>query len=129
MIIDDTYNSSPVACEFALKTLKEIKTVGRKIAILGDMRELGKYEIDAHRAIGNFAAERADILITVGLAAKFIADSAVNQMKAENVMSFDTSDEAKIKVQEIIREGDIILIKGSHAMQMEKIVEEISLRL
>ena len=63
--------------------------------------------------------------MTVGAAAKFIADSAANQMKLNSVFSFDTSDEAKEKIQEIIREGDVILVKGSHAMEMEKVVEEI----
>lgn len=134
VIIDDSYNASPVAVHAALDTLRDFAKAKssitgcpcRKIAVLGDMRELGKYEIDAHRTVGNFAAERADILITVGTAAKLIADSAANQMKTENIMSFDTSDVAKSKVQEIIKEGDIILVKGSRSMQMEKIVEEIS---
>ncbi len=134
IIIDDTYNASPLAMRAALDTLRAFTKAknsldgarkGRKIAVLGDMRELGKYEIEAHRAIGNLAGERADILVTVGAAAKFIADSAANQMKPGSIFSFETSDEAKAKIQEIIREGDVILVKGSHAMQMEKIVEEI----
>ncbi len=137
MLIDDTYNASPLAMHAALDTLRAFTKAknslenakrGRKIAVLGDMRELGKYEIEAHRAIGNLVGERADILVTVGAAAKFIADSAANQMKPGSIFSFDTSDEAKGKVQEIIREGDVVLVKGSHAMQMEKIVEEIAVR-
>jgi len=136
-IIDDTYNASPLAMCAALDTLRDFtkakNSLGgakrcRKVAVLGDMRELGKYEIEAHRAIGNLAGERADILVTVGTAAKFIADSAANQMKPGSIFSFDTSDEAKEKVQEIIREADVILVKGSHAMQMEKVVEEIAVR-
>ncbi len=136
-IIDDTYNASPLAMRAALDTLRDFtkakNSLGgakrcRKVAVLGDMRELGKYEIEAHRAIGNLVGERADILVTVGTAAKFIADSAANQMKPNSVFSFDTSDEAKAKIQEIIREGDVILVKGSHAMQMVKIVEEIAAR-
>ncbi len=135
-IIDDTYNASPLATRAALDTLRDFTKAknsisgtkkGRKIAVLGDMRELGKYEIEAHRAIGNLVGERADILVTVGTAAKFIADSAANQMKPNSVFSFDTSDEAKIKVQELIKEGDVILIKGSHSMRMEEIVKEISI--
>ncbi len=134
IVIDDTYNASPLSTRAALETLKDFAEAKkaiepgtfRKIAALGDMRELGKYQIGAHRAIGDLAAERADILITVGAVAKFIADSAANQMPKENILSFDTSDEAKIKVQEIIREGDIVLVKGSRAMRMEKIVEEIT---
>jgi UDP-N-acetylmuramoyl-tripeptide--D-alanyl-D-alanine ligase len=136
-ILDDSYNASPIAMHAALDTLRDFAKArdslsganpGRKIAVLGDMRELGKYEIEAHRAIGNLVGERADILITVGAAAKFIADSAANQMKPDFIFSFNTSDEAKVKVQEIIQEGDIILVKGSHSMEMIKIVEEITAR-
>ena len=130
-IIDDTYNASPLAVRAALDTLRDFTKAKnslsgakrcRKIAVLGDMRELGKYEIEAHRAIGNLVGERADILVTVGAAAKFIADSAANQMKLNSVFSFDTSDEAKEKIQEIIREGDVILVKGSHAMELMQVV-------
>lgn len=132
IIIDDTYNASPLSMHAALDTLRDFAKArgslaggGRKIAVLGDMRELGKYEIEAHRTIGNFAAERADILVTVGAAGKLIADSAANQMKTDSIFSFNTSDKAKAKVQEIIQEGDTILVKGSRAMEMEKIVDEI----
>jgi UDP-N-acetylmuramoyl-tripeptide--D-alanyl-D-alanine ligase len=132
-IIDDSYNASPLSVRAALDALRDFAKArssfsgirGRKIAVLGDMRELGKYEIEAHRAIGNLVGERANTLITVGAAAKFIADSAANQTKQGSIFSFNTADEAKTKVQEIIREGDVVLIKGSRAMQMEKIVEEI----
>ena len=133
VVIDDTYNASPLSTHAALDTLRDFtkarQTIGkngRRIAVLGDMRELGKYEANAHRAIGNLAAERCDILVTVGGAGKLIADSAGNQMPKENIISFDTSEEAKIRVQEIIREGDVVLVKGSRAMKMEKIVEEIA---
>lgn len=135
MIIDDTYNASPLAMHAALDTLRDFtkakNSLGgakkcRKVAVLGDMRELGKYEIEAHRAIGNLVGERTDILVTVGAAAKFIAESAANQMKPNSIFSFDTSDEAKLKVQELIKEGDVILVKGSHSMKMEEIVKEIS---
>ncbi len=135
-IIDDTYNSSPLSAHAALDTLGELgKALAglgglggkvRKIAVLGDMRELGKYQIEAHRAIGDLAGERADVLITVGAAAKFIADSAANQMPAERIMSFSTADEAKEKVKALIQAGDIVLVKGSRAMEMEKIVDEIN---
>ncbi|MBI4119191.1 MAG: hypothetical protein HY452_02935 [Parcubacteria group bacterium] len=134
MIIDDTYNASPLSTHAALDALRDFARAsrelghgGRRIAVLGDMRELGKYEVEAHRSIGNLAAERCDILITVGAAAKFIADSAANQMSRENIISFNTSDEAKLKVQEIVRDGDVVLVKGSRSMKMERIVEEIKI--
>ena len=124
IIIDDTYNSSPLSTHLALETLRELPSK-RKVAVLGDMLELGKYTIDAHKEAGNVAGTFADLLICVGLRAKFIAESAFNQMPAENIHTFETSDEAKIKVKELIKEGDLILVKGSQGIRMEKIVEEI----
>lgn len=133
-IIDDSYNASPIAVQAALDTLKKFgdsaielnEGKGRKIAILGDMKELGRYEIEAHQSIGNLAGQVVDVLVTVGAAAKFIADSAGNKMLKENIFSFSTSEEAKSKVRELIREGDIILIKGSRSMKMEEIAKEIT---
>ena len=132
-VIDDTYNASPLSMHAALDALRDFTKArkvlgikGRRIAVLGDMRELGKYEIEAHRAIGNLAAERCDILVTIGAAGKLIADSAANQMKSEQITSFNTSEDAKMKIQEIIQEGDVVLVKGSRAMEMEKIVKEIA---
>ena len=132
-IIDDSYNASPLSTQAALDTLKEFgdkmisKTgSGRKIAVLGDMKELGVFTEKAHRLIGNLAGEKTDYLFTVGRAAKFIADSAFNQMPKENIISFDLADEAGEQLKNFIQEGDIILVKGSRAMEMEKIVEAIT---
>src|SRR3989344_5641413 len=130
-IIDDTYNASPLSTHLALETLRDLPAgeVGlpgtRKIAMLGDMLELGKYTIQAHQEIGNMAGSFIDLLVCVGSRAKFIADSAFNQMPKENIYRFDTSDETKLKVKELINEGDLVLVKGSQGMRMEKIVEEI----
>ena len=124
LIIDDTYNASPLSTHLALETLKDLSGM-RKIAVLGDMLELGKYSIKAHQDVGNLAGSFVDLLICFGSRSKFIADSAFNQMPKENIHSFDTSDEAKLKVKELTREGDLILVKGSQGMRMEKIVEEI----
>jgi UDP-N-acetylmuramoyl-tripeptide--D-alanyl-D-alanine ligase len=123
-IIDDTYNSSPSATSLALSVLRELPAK-RRIVVLGDMLELGKYTIQAHQTVGNLIDGFFDILVCVGLRAKFIADSAANQMPKENIYTFETSDLAKKKVQDLIKEGDLILIKGSQGMRMEKIVEEI----
>ncbi len=123
-IIDDTYNAAPASMHLALETLKQLGA-GRKIAVLGDMLELGKYSIEAHRTAGNLAGEVADTLVCVGERARFIADSAANQMSAEHIFQFDTAHEAKVKVQELIKSGDVVLVKGSQGMRMERIVEEI----
>jgi len=130
LIIDDSYNASPLSSHAALDTLKEFgdKVIaknekGRKIAVLGDMKELGIFTEKAHRLVGNLAGERTEYLFTVGPAAKFIADSAFNQLPKENIMSFNDSVEAEEYLKSFIQEGDVVLVKGSRAMEMEKVVE------
>lgn len=128
-ILDDTYNSSPVAALAALEVLKDLPAE-RKIAVLGDMLELGKFTIDEHRKIGRKIKEdNIDLLVTVGPRARFIADEArAMGFSPEKIFEFANADEAKIPLQEKIKQGDLILIKGSQAMRMEKIVEEIMAR-
>ena len=121
IIIDDTYNASPASTYLALETLKEFS--GRKVVVLGDMLELGEFTEIAHREAGNFAASFADVLVCVGARMKFAADAAANQML--NIHTFETSEIAKQKVQELLQLGDLVLVKGSQGMRMEKIVEEI----
>lgn len=123
-VIDDTYNAAPASMHLALETLKFLPAK-RKIAVLGDMLELGEYSERAHREAGNFAGTVADWLIMVGPKSRFIADAVGNQMPKENIISFEHSSEAGKKVGEMIQEGDIILVKGSQGMRMEKVVEEI----
>lgn len=124
-VLDDSYNSSPLAVGAALEVLKDMPSK-RKIVALGDMLELGKYTIDEHRKVGRLVKDAADILFTVGPRSKFTAEEArIAGMNPENIFEFSTSDEAKGKIQEILQEGDLILIKGSQGTRMEKITEEI----
>ena len=130
-IIDDTYNASPASTHLALSVLRELSAV-RRIAVLGDMLELGKYTVQAHQTVGDLVGGFVDILICVGARAKFIADSARRNFGEgelggveERLYVFDTADMAKKKIQDVIKEGDLILIKGSQGMRMEKIIEEI----
>jgi len=127
-IIDDTYNASPLSMQEALDTLRDLPAT-RKIAVLGDMLELGKYSIEAHEAIGRLVGQIAEILVTVGPRAKFIAEAAKNSGLAENkILSFDTAAEAGRSVQELMKKGDLVLIKASRAVGLEKVVEEIKLQ-
>lgn len=124
-IIDDSYNASPASMKMALETIKNLEAK-RKIAVLGDMLELGKYTIEAHQNIGKLAKEAVDILITVGPRGKFIAEAALSEgMPKNHVLSFETNEETGPEVQKIIKKGDLILIKASRAMGLEKVVEEI----
>lgn len=124
-ILDDTYNASPTAMHAALDTLRDV--VGaRRIAVLGDMLEIGRFTIAAHQEVGVIAAPIVDILVTVGPRAKFIAQSAREQgMKSDSVFEFSSSKEAGKYVESMLREGDTVLVKGSQSMRMERAVEEI----
>jgi len=127
-IIDDTYNSSPFACESALKTLKEIKNQFRKIAVLGDMLELGKHTIDAHKNIGVIAKENCDVLVVVGPRAQAIKEGAFEAgMNNTNIYEFLNSSEAGDFMETFIKKGDLILVKGSQGMRMERVCEAIIL--
>jgi UDP-N-acetylmuramoyl-tripeptide--D-alanyl-D-alanine ligase len=127
LIIDDTYNSSPFACESALRTLGEVKSK-RKIAILGDMLELGKHTIEAHKNIGKVAYENVDVLIVVGPRASSIKEGAIEAgMKEKNIYEFATSLEAGDFAKTFVQKGDLVLVKGSQGMRMERAVESILL--
>ena len=123
-IIDDSYNASPVAMRVALEVLEGLP-VGRKVAVLGDMLELGEYTIQAHEQVGQIVAKVVDVLVCVGERAKLIAAEARKQISTENVKEFNNSLEAAKVVQELIQSGDFVLVKGSQGMRMERVVEEI----
>lgn len=128
LIIDDSYNSSPFACKAALQTLQEVKSVGRKIAVLGDMLELGKHTIEAHKNIGTIVKETVDILIVVGPRAKAIKEGALEAgMSEESISEFLNSSEVAEFMKTFVQKGDLILIKGSQGMRMERIMEAILL--
>ncbi|MFZ2205427.1 MAG: UDP-N-acetylmuramoyl-tripeptide--D-alanyl-D-alanine ligase [Minisyncoccia bacterium] len=134
LIIDDTYNSSPFACESALKTLGEVnpthmgEIIGRKIAVLGDMLELGKHTEEAHKNIGKIAKENAEILIVVGPRAKAIKEGALLEgMNEKNIFELLNSRETGDFLKVFAQAGDLILVKGSQGMRMERAVEAILL--
>lgn len=129
VIIDDTYNSSPDAVVSALHTIKNIEGAGPKIAVLGDMMELGSYSADEHRKIGREVASALGTsgrLVTVGQRSRATADEAVKSgLDVQNVRSFDTSVEAGEYLKSVAKAGDIILIKGSQSIRMEKAVKMV----
>ncbi len=125
-IIDDTYNASPQPTEAALDTLALIKSTGRKIAVLGDMLELGKYTEEAHRRIGEKAADIVDMLVTVGIRSKFTYASANEHgLKKTSIHHCPTAEEAAEFLKDKLGKGDTILVKGSQGMRMERIVKKI----
>src|SRR3989344_7720045 len=124
LIIDDTYNASPVATLEALSVLATIKTEGSKIAVLGDMLELGNYSVPAHKEIGALVAQSADRLVTVGIRSHYTAEMAnKKRMKKKSITITNDSREAGNKLKGNIGKGDVILVKGSQSMRMERVVE------
>jgi len=125
-IIDDTYNASPIATLSALEVLKNIEAP-RKIAVLGDMLELGEETQVEHRSVAKkFLEIKNGIFFAVGERMKFATEELKkHRIAPERIFEFADSVSAGRKLQEIIQEGDLILIKGSQGMRMEKIVEEI----
>jgi len=125
-ILDDTYNSSPDSALAALNLLAELD--GRKIAVLGDMLELGSYEEIGHRLVGRRAAEVTDHLIAVGPRAAIIGEEAIAQgMPQDRVHVVATNEEAVEILKRILSKGDNVLVKGSRGMKMEEIVSKITL--
>jgi UDP-N-acetylmuramoyl-tripeptide--D-alanyl-D-alanine ligase len=121
-IIDDTYNSSPVALEQALLTLQDIKAKGRKIVALGDMLELGDHSVQAHKQSGKLATDSANYIFTAGVRAKTIAESAIeNGFPESRTMSFRDSSKLAEYLQTFVDIGDVVLIKGSQGIRMEKV--------
>ncbi len=126
-IIDDTYNSSPKALEDALESLFLAgRGGGRKIAVLGDMLELGIESVPEHERLGKLVREKADLLITCGIRAKGFGAGAISAgMPALAVLETKDSIEAGKTLQKVLQAGDIALVKGSQSMRMEKAVEEV----
>lgn len=126
LLIDDTYNASPVAVERALDVLGTLTGMHRRIAVLGDMLELGRFSASEHRRIGALVPSSADILVAVGLRARGFAEGArEGGMDDMAVFHFETALEAGKFLQGFILENDYLLIKGSQSIRMERAVEEI----
>lgn len=123
-IINDCYNASPDSIKAAIGVLG-YATMPRKIAVLGDVLEMGDYARDAHYALGKaVSGSGIDMLITAGENAAYIAKGAIDS-GMENVQSFDTTADVCENIKSIVREGDAVLIKASHGMHFEAIYKTI----
>jgi UDP-N-acetylmuramoyl-tripeptide--D-alanyl-D-alanine ligase len=125
-IIDDTYNSSPIAVEAALTSLRELRGFKRKIVVLGDMLELGQYSSREHERLGALVPGAADMLLTIGIRSRKIAEGALEHgLHESKILQYDDAKTAGRELQGIIAPGDVILIKGSQGVRAERVVEEI----
>jgi UDP-N-acetylmuramoyl-tripeptide--D-alanyl-D-alanine ligase len=122
-VYDDSYNSNPRALDMALQLIAESRGYKRKVAVLGDMLELGSGEVSFHQKAGEaVAANHFDVLITAGPLSRYTAESAG---KGNAVYATDNSEEAAEKAAEIVQEGDLVLVKGSRGMKMDKVIERL----
>jgi UDP-N-acetylmuramoyl-tripeptide--D-alanyl-D-alanine ligase len=127
IVIDDTYNSSPEALKKAIQALDNLSFGQRKIAVLGDMLELGKDSEKLHREIGETMSKtNIDYLVTFGEKARYISDEALkNNFSKDKAFHFSEKDGIVEFIKKNVKENDVILIKGSRGMEMEKIVEKV----
>ena len=124
-IINDAYNASPDSMKAALDILGRYEK--RRVAILGDMFEMGEHSEYGHRLVGGYAKENADVLITIGESSKFISDEAIKlALNSSNVYHFDNKEIAIEKLSDIINKDDVVLVKASRGMQLENIVQYLS---
>jgi UDP-N-acetylmuramoyl-tripeptide--D-alanyl-D-alanine ligase len=126
--LDDSYNANPDSMKAALRTLVELDADGKRIAVLGEMRELGDQSESGHREVGETAAAlKVDQLVAIGDVAAAIADAARQAGLRKTTIVKSTSEAAEL-LSEIAAPGDLILIKGSRAARTEEVIEHFGLR-
>jgi UDP-N-acetylmuramoyl-tripeptide--D-alanyl-D-alanine ligase len=126
-VINDAYNANPTSMRAAISTLADIETRGQRVAVLGDMAELGSLAELAHFKLGEQVARVGiDVLVTVGGLARRIAEGArAAGLDATAVRPCATVDEASEVLDDLLEEGDTVLVKASRSMGLESIVERI----
>lgn len=127
LILDDTYNASPESMIAALNLLQEMEA-RRRVAVLGDMLELGEYEDQGHRLVGKRAADVADLLITIGPRAELIASEALEVgLPARRIIKLADRESATQYLRGHLLEGDVVLVKGSHGMRLDRLVNALEI--
>jgi UDP-N-acetylmuramoyl-tripeptide--D-alanyl-D-alanine ligase len=127
-IINDAYNANPDSMKAALIALSEFPGASRRLAVLGSMGELGRHATELHRGIGEFAAQRGlEFLIAVGPHAEAYAKGALAAGLGHNrIVAALDAEEAAVALKPLLREGDAVLVKGSHFMGLERLVRAIT---
>jgi UDP-N-acetylmuramoyl-tripeptide--D-alanyl-D-alanine ligase len=122
VVIDDSYNASPAAVMAALAVLGSVQT--RRVAVIGDMLELGALSADAHEAVGREAAKQADVLVGVGELARTIVSSA-REAGLRDANQVADRAEALVLLRRILRRGDTVLVKGSHSLALDELADAL----
>ena len=128
ILIDDSYNANPIAVMGAIRLVSNIGKKRRKILVLGEMKELGRYEEKGHREVGKFAVKKGiNLIITLGPATRFTIDEALKRgIKKNSTFIAKDKEELLMKVKSIVKPKDIILVKGSRSLAMEEVVEKLT---
>ncbi len=127
-VLDDSYNSNPAAMERAIESLRAATPRGRRVLVSGDMLELGAYQGRAHARLGKQAAEAGiDLFVAVGRLSGRAAGAA-RAAGAPDVRHFPDSEAAAAFVASSVRPGDVVLVKGSRGMKMERVVQALLAR-
>lgn len=124
MLVDDAYNASPISMAAALTALQDLPAEGRRVAVLGDMLELGDWAEESHRMVGRLAAEVGlRQLMAVGELSRWIAEEAIAAgLPGDRVHWFPAADDAAGAVGNVVRRGDVVLVKASRAMRLERVI-------
>lgn len=121
-LIDDSYNASPIAMRSAIETVASIKAK-RKVAVIGDMRELGEWSRKAHQEIGELAGKTFDVIVAIGPESKVYIDMAAkHRFSKKNLIHVAKIEEILPQLRDVIKEGDLVLIKASHSIGLAKAV-------
>lgn len=124
LIVDDCYNANPMSMKASVQVLQD--GLGRRVAILGDMGELGEREQELHNEVGRFAAQQdIDLLICVGDLCRGMAQAAGEEKTHVQVLHVPDRETLLEKLPELVQKGDTILVKASHFMQFETVVEKL----
>ncbi len=127
-VLDDSYNASPLSMRAAIETVKDLNAK-RKIGVLGDMLELGQFSLQAHEEIGRLAGGSFDYLVTVGSISKMMVEGASKGgvIDKKNIKNFDKAEDAISFVKDLLKPGDLVLIKASRGIGLDKIVDTIKI--
>ena len=125
ILIDDCYNANPVSMKSAVDLLSTTK--GRKVAILGDMFELGEDEAFLHKEIGKYAVKKQiDTILCTGILSKNMYDGSIlanREIKKSEIRWFQTKNELLVNLADILKDGDTVLVKASHGMGFSEVVD------
>ena len=128
VIVDDSYNASPASMKAGIGILKSLTPEGRRIAVLGDMKELGDNAEEMHREVGAYLAEQraADQLFVLGSLGKLLAEGARDAGFPESsIACFEDRDELGAELERFVREGDAVLFKASNSMKLFELADRM----